>query len=251
MSWIIPGGLIPASTQPQFPLETPDPDFDIVSTKFYPAWNSIHNEEVDWAQVKWFSPRSSFLPFQTITNNFYQGLAQHFADAGEGSPLAVRLYHREIFDVEVPDEFTIPSFIPWVGGNTYSVPVVGGTTVVAGDEWYMQIIYHNPIALAGVWAFLVILLGVIVVIYVIESLSGGKVAVTEGVKQFIEELAAIPKETAGAITTVLLLGIALFAVVGWVAPHIATSASTAVRAGPVTTTIGGSSGRGGGSAPRR
>lgn len=54
---------------------------------------------------------------------------------------ATALLHTVEFNVTVPTSFTVPSWVPGIGGNSYGVP--GGGTVLASVDRYRWVIVHS------------------------------------------------------------------------------------------------------------
>src|SRR3990167_9482173 len=181
MAYVIPGGTIPSSSGNIFPLSPPS-GYSRWRTMFYPGWQSASGQ-VDWAEFRFFT--TDFFGLGGISSQWFTDLGQRFAAAGEGEPLAMRIFERDLFDVIVPDHFCLPSIL---GGDCIDTPWIGGQNVASGKQYVVQVIYHNAIQLAGVWAFLVIFLGFIAVAYVVESMTGGSVNLSAGVKEGLEAL---------------------------------------------------------------
>lgn len=235
-----------------FILEGPGVDYTLVETKFFDSWNNIAGIDpagnFNFANMTFYT--ADLLDPPSFVQYMETQIAEKFAQALEGTPMALRLWHKEVFSVGTPDHIHIPDFIPFgIGGTDVGLGILGGVELVSAHEWVIQLIYHNVIELAGVWAFMFAILLVIGFIVIWYSINGGSLHLDPHIGELIK--AITPAGAAGAFGQVALIGLGLVIAVGVLFPQISTNLGTSLGVGPVSTQIGlGTGGRAPAARPR-
>lgn len=231
-------GLVPYVPDQDFPIGGPlGTDWELLQTQFLSAWDSAPDGTYQWVADRFTTANFGDVDFSSVGANLEQG----FANQGEGTPLAFRLWHHTILDVAVPMTYTLPDFIPFGLGGTHDIPLIGGQQIASLHEWEFQIIYHNAIPALVVVALILLALGIAAIVLV-SYMSQGDVPLTTAVKQFVQQFT--PATIASSITTVLVLGIGMIVALSIAVPQLSTSLSAGVKAGPLT--VGAGAGGGGG-----
>lgn len=232
--------ILQQQTNQPFPLPAPDgPDWEFHQAYYWPEWFGVSDEDVEFSETRWISPSTFGISFDQITTM----VANAFLDLGAGgSPLAWRLYRRQLFDVNVPDQVCTPDWLPWIGQTCIDVPVIGGTNLLSAEEFSLQIIYHGSppaIAITGSLTLAILAIGLILVIVLASS---GHLHIDPAVKSTIESFS--PAKTAAGVTEVFVWMAVAFGIAAIVLPKIQQpSLGLNVRAGPVSANVGqGSSG---------
>lgn len=223
-----------------FPLNPPS-DYEQVGQYLWPGWAGITGD-AEWAE---FNVQTVSV-FGISMSELTEGMAAHFVHAFDllglgGTPRAMRVFKRKIFDVQIPETLCSPSWIgiPGVFGTRLphgcvSLPY-GGTSLVEADEFKIQIIYQGSPA-AVVLAATIAFLAVAIVIGLTLSATGVVHFPSNtgaSIKDSIDKWS--PKETVGGIAQVFILSAIAFGVIALVLPGVRQpSLDLSGNVGPVT-----------------
>lgn len=224
MSYTLPGGLIPVGdVQGPFPLDPPGFNWQRIKGYFWPAWFDAPDGQYDFVEITWFTAGS----FGININSVASSIAQTFANYGEGTPLAMQLFHRQVFDVDVPDQYCLPAELPFGVGGCHDIPIIGGQNIVSGDEWHLQVIYHNPLPAIIVIAGVIVALVASVV--VIDRITHGQFQLTRSFLELLEQLT--PAGEAKAITSVIFVAVGAIVGLALLFPKLGGQIGGAFRTG--------------------
>ncbi|MDP3893909.1 hypothetical protein [Nocardioides sp.] len=225
--------ILQQQTGQQFPLPGPG-GYDFVKAHFYPEWITAEGP-THWAEMHWMSPSTLGIDFSSFT----QMIAQAFGDLQQGGhPIAWRLYHRDFFDVHVPEQICTPDWIPWIGIECIPIPSpIGGANLITAEGWALQILYQGSppaIALTGSLTLILLVLGIFAIVFLAST---GEINLDPNLTHLIEQ--ATPGGAAGEITKVFLVAAIAFGVIAFVLPNISQpTLGTTIKTGPVTTQLG-------------
>lgn len=240
--WFVPGdgtvGYFDGGGFSYFPTDPP-PGYDFVNAHFYPTFANAPEDDYDYIEVEWFTVDAFG---SDILGNIATSIQQQFQAQGQGFPLAIRLYKKQIFNVEVPSTYCLPSFLPFGVGGCHNVPLVGGQTVASGWQYRLQMLYHNVIAV--VVAVTIAIVALIGFALLFDEVTHDTYHITTSLLDAIKN--STPGGAASAVSGTFILMAVAFGIAAYVLPTISQpSVGTAIRAGPATVSVG-SGGRAGG-----
>lgn len=212
--------------------------FTYLGSNFFPAYFSAPEGDYDYAEIGWKTVDLLHTNnFNSISDELNNQITTH-----DGTLLATRWFHREIFNVTVPLTYTLPDFLPFGVGGTHDVPVFGGQTLVSMNQYRMQVLYHNFIVVAVLVALAIV--AIIGSVVVLDHVTHDKYHLTASLFGLLNNLT--PGEVGKQVASVFILMAVAFAIAAVVLPKIQQpNIGIGARAGPVNITAGNAQ------APRR
>lgn len=187
------------SLGPNWPVEgPPGGGWNLVSKYFWQSWFEAPEGDYDIVTSKWITANAGDFNLQSMINDIQSG----FNDAGEGLPMALRIWHRQILDVEFPEQYCLPGNIPVFGG-CHDIPIFGGTAVAEVHEWEVQLIYHNPIPFLAVLAICIAAFFITAII--VDGVTHNQFHLSQPIKSAIHDFS--PAGEAQAIISVIAVGV--------------------------------------------
>lgn len=219
--------------------------YTLLNTTFLPAWNNIDaidpTRHFSYSRIRFFN--ASVFGTNDLFATMTQSVINQFLAIGEGTVVSTRMWKKDVVSVGIPTEICTPGFLPFgAGGQCVTIPVIGGTELASVEDCIFEVIYHNPVELVGVWAFLTIALFAISALLIADALTGGDLGLTDIIKSTIEGWTpgfVVPQAT-GSITTILVLAIGAVIAIAVAFPNVGTSVQQQIRTPIGTTTIGAS-----------
>lgn len=223
-----PGSVLLQNNVQFFPPGPQGDDWHFVSAVFLPGFNSPPDEFCEYVDTGFYT--TNFLDVDV--NAIAAQIQDQFFLQGEGTPLAIRVWHREIIDFGVPNQVCVPSSflgigIPFVGGACQSVPFIGGTDIASAHEWVVQVIYHNIIPAAVVIGL--VILAIFGIVIGLKVISHGDIDLLPPVRQTIKDFS--PAGEADAIVRVIAVGAGALLLAAILFPQLGSQVGNALRSG--------------------